>query len=186
MTLGKYSASERSANESERNPILSRDPAIASPTAMSSTVQETTEVGSYFIANYPPFSFWRPDQLADAVRVIQSPPLPGTPLGLYLHIPFCRKRCKFCYFRVYTDKAARDVEVYLDALAREVELYSRLPIARDRPLDFVYFGGGTPSYLSVRQLEILVARLDTAIPWQKAEEGTFEFQPGTLSHPKVE
>ena len=56
----------------------------------------------------------------------------GTPLGLYLHIPFCRKRCKFCYFRVYTDKNARDVEVYLDALTREVELY-RAQADRRRP-----------------------------------------------------
>ena len=61
-------------------------------------------------------------------------PSPDTPLGLYLHIPFCRKRCKFCYFRVYTDKNARDVETYLDALVKEVELYSRLPVVGGRPL----------------------------------------------------
>jgi len=44
-----------------------------------------------------------------------NPAEPDTPLGLYLHIPFCRKRCKFCYFRVYTDKNARDVETYIEA-----------------------------------------------------------------------
>ncbi len=147
--------------------------------------EDKTEVGSYFISNYPPFSFWRPDQLSAARGVLESPPKPGTPLGLYLHIPFCRKRCKFCYFRVYTDKAARDIETYVEALAREVELYSRLPIAGDRPLDFVYFGGGTPSYLSVRQLESLVQRLDAAMPWRTAKEVTFECEPGTLTEPKV-
>ena len=42
----------------------------------------------------------------------------ATPLGLYLHIPFCRKRCKFCYFRVYTDKNANEVEQYVAALSR--------------------------------------------------------------------
>ncbi|MBI3464484.1 MAG: coproporphyrinogen III oxidase family protein, partial [Planctomycetes bacterium] len=101
-------------------------------------------------------------------------------------IPFCRKRCKFCYFRVYTDKAARDVETYLAALGREVEIYSRLPVTQGRPLDFVYFGGGTPSYLSVRQLESLVARLDAAMPWRAAQEVTFECEPGTLTQPKVQ
>ena len=34
----------------------------------------------------------------------------AAPLGLYLHIPFCRQRCKFCYFRVYTDKNSNDIE----------------------------------------------------------------------------
>ena len=51
-------------------------------------------------------------------------PVPGVPLGLYLHIPFCRKRCHFCYFRVYTDKNAQEVDDYLDVLAREWELYA--------------------------------------------------------------
>ena len=82
-------------------------------------------------------------------RAFDSPPQPAVPLGLYLHIPFCRKRCKFCYFRVYTDKNAKDIEVYLDALAKEVELLSRRPVVGGRHrCDYVYFGGGTPSYLS--------------------------------------
>ena len=57
------------------------------------------------------------------------------PLGLYLHIPFCRKRCHFCYFRVYTDKNAQEVEHYLDVLAREWELYARQPAIAGRPLE---------------------------------------------------
>jgi oxygen-independent coproporphyrinogen-3 oxidase len=150
------------------------------------TVEDRTEVGSYFISNYPPYSAWRAEWVAAARQAIASPPRPGTPLGLYLHIPFCRKRCKFCYFRVYTDKAAREVDRYLDVLAREVELYGASPIAAGRRLDFVYFGGGTPSYLSVRQLEGLVQRLDRALPWRSAQEITFECEPGTLSQPKVE
>ena len=68
------------------------------------------EVGSYFVATYPPFSVWSPEAVArDARPALQSPPEPGVPLGLYLHIPFCRKRCHFCYFRVYTDKNAQEV-----------------------------------------------------------------------------
>src|SRR5262245_46445343 len=122
-------------------------------------LEDKTEVGSYFIANYPRFSFWRPEHLAAAGAGLNEEPLSDTRLGFCLRIPCFRKRCKFCYFRVHTDKAARDVETYLDALAREVELYSRLPIAAGRRLNFVYFGGGTPSYLSVRQLEALITRL---------------------------
>src|ERR1700733_9367549 len=96
------------------------------PTA--DTTQEKTGLGNYFVANYPPFSFWKPTFLPEAHQALASTPVPGTPLGLYLHIPFCRKRCKFCYFRVYTDKNSRDVETYSAALVKEVELYSRQPI----------------------------------------------------------
>ena len=105
---------------------------------------------------------------------------PGTPLGLYLHIPFCRKRCKFCYFRVYTDKNARDVEVYSNALVKEVALYAKTALVGGRPLEFVYFGGGTPSYLSAAQLRDLMTRLKEVMPWDGAEEVTFECEPGTL------
>ena len=91
---------------------------------------EQTDVGSYFVANYPPFSVWTPEAVADAQAALASVRTPTAtdasrrPLGLYLHIPFCRKRCHFCYFRVYTDKNAREVEQYLDLLAREWELYA--------------------------------------------------------------
>ena len=114
-----------------------------------------TEVGNYFISNYPPFSCWTKEGVATARDAMQQPP-GRVPLGLYLHIPFCRKRCKFCYFKVFTDKRAGDIQRYLDALAREIELVSRLPVMGGRPFRFVYFGGGTPSFLSVRQLQSLV------------------------------
>jgi oxygen-independent coproporphyrinogen-3 oxidase len=152
----------------------------------SSETQEKTGLGNYFVANYPPFSAWKPEYLPEAAAAMARPPKPDTPLGLYLHIPFCRKRCKFCYFRVYIDKNARDVEMYLNALVREVELYSKQPIVGGRPLHYFYFGGGTPSYLSVAQLRTLTDRLRNFLPWDKAAEVTFECEPGTLQQHKLE
>ena len=144
------------------------------------------EVGSYFVATYPPFSVWSADAVAgDAVPALQSSPVPGTPLGLYLHIPFCRKRCHFCYFRVYTDKNAQEIGQYLDVLAREWEMYAAQPAIAGRPLNFVYFGGGTPSFLSTQQLQGLVDRLTAVTPWSHAEEITFECEPGTLTQHKL-
>jgi oxygen-independent coproporphyrinogen-3 oxidase len=144
------------------------------------------EVGSYFVANYPPFSVWSPDAIArDARPALARPPVPGVPLGLYLHIPFCRKRCHFCYFRVYTNKNAQEVESYLDLVAREWAMYGAHPAIAGRPLNFVYFGGGTPSFLSTRQLESLVSRLSAVAPWSSAEEVTFECEPGTLTEAKL-
>jgi oxygen-independent coproporphyrinogen-3 oxidase len=143
-------------------------------------------VGSYFVANYPPFSVWTPEAAATEARAALERPPADVPLGLYLHIPFCRKRCHFCYFRVYVDKSAREVEQYLDVLAREWELYQSMPAIAGRPLNFVYFGGGTPSFLSTRQLQRLVSRLNAATPWNTAEEITFECEPGTLTEAKLE
>jgi oxygen-independent coproporphyrinogen-3 oxidase len=120
-----------------------------------------------------------------AFPAMQSKPVPGIPLGMYLHIPFCRKRCHFCYFRVYTDKSADEITAYLDTLVREAELYSRLPAYAGRHMDFVYFGGGTPSFLSTQQLESLVSRLTQLMPWKDAEEITFECEPGTLTEHKL-
>lgn len=149
-----------------------------------STDPPKTEVGSYFISNYPPFSQWSRDSLDEVKEALNSPPN-DTPLGLYLHIPFCRKRCKFCYFKVFTDNKASDIERYVQALSREIELVSELPVMGDRPFRFVYFGGGTPSFLSPKQLTSLVDRLRQSIDWSLAEEVTFECEPGTLSETKV-
>ncbi len=145
----------------------------------------TTEVGSYFISNYPPFSLWKGDYVSEALDAFQKEPDRNVPLGMYLHIPFCRKRCKFCYFRVYTNQNAKDIENYVQALLKEVALISEQSAVQGRGLRFVYFGGGTPSYLSSRQLLSLRERLHEHISWDSAEEVTFECEPGTLSLDKV-
>src|SRR5713226_2080467 len=127
--------------------------------------EEETSVGSYFVSNYPPYSFWTPDRVNEAYAVLDRPPRPGTPLGLYLHIPFCRKRCHFCYFKVYTDKNASEVDGYLDAAIEELRLHSQKPFIGGRKPKFIYFGGGTPSYISSRQLTRLVEAMKAQLPW---------------------
>lgn len=152
---------------------------------MGVTSDHDTEVGSYFVANYPPFSVWTTEAVEQEARPALVTDPTNVPLGLYLHIPFCRKRCHFCYFRVYTDRNATEVQAYLDLVAREWELYAEQPALAGRPLDFVYFGGGTPSFLSVRQLTGLVHRLAGVTPWDTAGEITFECEPGTLTESKL-
>src|SRR5262245_8694598 len=82
---------------------------LMSETSPAALVDQT-EVGSYFVATYPPFSVWTQDAVVREARpALVTPADPSVPLGVYLHIPFCRKRCHFCYFRVYTDKNAQEV-----------------------------------------------------------------------------
>lgn len=159
---------------------------VAVSKALSAPVPRETTPGNYFVSNYPPYSFWKPDHLGDVQAALHRPPAPATPLGIYLHIPFCRKRCHFCYFKVYTDKDAGAIRRYLDLALRELELYSSLPFVGGRSPQFVYFGGGTPSYLSESQLCHLTGRMKQLLPWTSAEEVTFECEPGTLSDHKLQ
>src|SRR5918992_2129301 len=148
--------------------------------------QRRREVATSSAATSPPFSTWSPAHLPAVEQALDAPADPKTPLGLYLHIPFCRKRCKFCYFRVYTDKNAGDIEVYLSALSREIDLYADRAGLVGRQFEFVYFGGGTPSYLSNEQLKRLVERINHRWRWDAAKEVTFECEPGTLKESKLQ
>ena len=146
---------------------------------------DETTAGNYFVANYPPFSYWDEATAKTVPALLEQPPKPDVPLGVYFHVPFCRKRCHFCYFRVYTDKNADEVKRYLDAGIAELELYARAPLFRGRKPKFIYFGGGTPSYLSVAQLTSLTDRMKALLPWDEAEEVAFEAEPGTLTEAKL-
>lgn len=148
--------------------------------------REKTEAGNYFVANYPPFSFWKPELKPSVESVLERPAPADTKLGLYFHIPFCRKRCHFCYFRVYTDKNAAEINAYIQAGLREFEMYARKPYLAGRKPQFVYFGGGTPSYLSIQQLQDLTGRMKELFPWDETEEVAFEAEPGTLTEKKLE
>ena len=148
-------------------------------------LQTQTTVGNYFVSNYPPFSFWKPDQVPVVMEAIEQPPAPGTDLGIYAHIPFCRKRCHFCYFKIYTDKDSAAIKGYLDALIAELTTYASKPCIGGRTPSFVYFGGGTPSYLSVNQLESLTGAMKKLLPWDEVDEVTFECEPGTLTDHKL-
>src|SRR4029453_16372160 len=92
---------------------------------MTDTSNKKTEVGGYFVTNYPPYSRWQPEYVPQAIEALNQPPRSQDAFGLYLHIPFCRRRCTFCYYKVYTDKNAAQIETYLDALIKENEIYSQ-------------------------------------------------------------
>ena len=145
----------------------------------------STEAGNYFVSNYPPFSFWTPDQVDAALQTLDRAATPGVDLGVYVHIPFCRKRCHFCYFKVYTDKNSKQIRNYIDCVLREMEQYAATPYLKGRKPRFIYFGGGTPSYLSADQLKELTDGMKRLFPWDDAQEVTFEAEPGTLNEKKL-
>ena len=153
-------------------------------------LRHETTAGNYFVANYPPFAFWKKEAVPEFLSALERTPStinsqPSNPLGLYTHIPFCRKRCHFCYFRVYTDKDSSEIRNYLDALLKELAVYASKPYIAGRKPKFIYFGGGTPSYLSPDQLKLLTDGMKRLLTWDEAEEVTFEAEPGTLTDHKL-
>jgi oxygen-independent coproporphyrinogen-3 oxidase len=154
-------------------------------TAPEQTSSATT-VGNYFVANYPPFSCWSSEQVSAVEERLAREPEQPVPLGIYVHLPFCRQRCDFCYYKVYTDKNAREIARYLDCVGAELARYAAQPYLAGRRPSFVYFGGGTPSYLSSDQIERLFGAVRAAFPCEAVDEITFECEPGTLTEKKVQ
>jgi oxygen-independent coproporphyrinogen-3 oxidase len=146
-----------------------------------------TTAGNYFVGNYPPFSYWNKEGAEHARAALRQAPINGTSMGIYVHLPFCRRRCHFCYFRVYTGKDAKPDRVtsYLDAVLKESELYSRTALLSGRRPRYVYFGGGTPSFLSIPQLTQLFTGMQKDFPWTECDEIAFESEPGTLTDEKL-
>jgi oxygen-independent coproporphyrinogen-3 oxidase len=105
-------------------------------------------------------------------------------VGIYLHIPFCRQRCHFCAFYLEvagTDRGMNRIDAFHLALAQEIELHRRQDSIGSRPLQSVYFGGGTPTALPATQLVLLLQLVRTAWPIQASAEITVEAHPSTVT-----
>ena len=148
---------------------------------------EEPALGSYFVSAYPPFEYWTPSHL-DAYREALGTPAADrqSPLGLYVHIPFCARRCDFCYFLSYQGRSISDVDAYLEALPQELDQYCQSLALDGRDFDFVYFGGGTPSLLTAERLETLLRRLSRCPSTWEPREFTFECAPQSISREKLE
>lgn len=144
------------------------------------------DAGPGFVANYPPFSRWSEQAVPQVMAALDAPHVPGTPLGLYVHVPFCRKRCRFCYFKVYTERPSAEIRAYVDALGTEAARYAERAFVGDRALSYVYVGGGTPSYLSGDQIRQMFDEIRAPFRWRDQVEVTFECEPGTVRAPKMQ
>ena len=131
----------------------------------------------------------KPDPVADAQRYLR----PGTlqlaalpPLSLYVHLPWCLKKCPYCDFNSHEsrgrDGAANSRSLpeprYLDALRADLE--ATLPLVWGRRVQTVFIGGGTPSLFSPEGIDRLLADIRARLPLQPEAEVTLEANPGTF------
>ncbi len=154
-------------------------------TTLTPRTSDKTIAGGYFVSNYPPFNAWSDRYVDDVQAAFDRAPDADTPLGVYVHIPFCRKRCHFCYFKVYTDKNAAAIGRYIDAVLKETKQQADRAAIAGRPIRFLYFGGGTPSYLSLKQLGQVFDGLREHLNMAEVQEIAFECEPGTLNPSKL-
>ena len=105
-------------------------------------------------------------------------------LGLYLHVPFCKSKCRYCDFCSFPHPKDDRIEAYLDALCREIESYGKeehpyFEAVRNRTVDTVYFGGGTPTLLSADLLSCVMSTLRRVFSIADDAEITVECNPAT-------
>ncbi|MFC4260740.1 radical SAM family heme chaperone HemW [Marinobacter lacisalsi] len=103
---------------------------------------------------------------------------PCPPLGLYIHVPWCVRKCPYCDFNSHTFTGELPEQAYLDALVED--LRHDLPLVRERSVSTVFIGGGTPSLMSPTFYQSLFQRLGELVTFSPDAEITLEANPGTV------
>jgi putative oxygen-independent coproporphyrinogen III oxidase len=108
-----------------------------------------------------------------------GPDLPRQPppLALYVHLPWCVRKCPYCDFNSHEQRGHLPERAYVDALLQDLE--EQLPRVWGRRLESIFIGGGTPSLFSPGAIDGLLAGLRARLPWRPDLEVTLEANPGT-------
>ena len=104
------------------------------------------------------------------------------PLSLYIHIPWCIKKCPYCDFNSHSAGKQLPEDLYIQALIRD--LHNDLNFVQRRSLQSIFFGGGTPSLFTAKSIETILQETEKAIPFASDIEITLEANPGTFEQEK--
>src|SRR5262245_37154291 len=99
------------------------------------------------------------------------------PAGVYLHIPFCKSRCSYCDFATDIYRSSDAVERYVNAICEEIPGST----SKSVHIDTIYFGGGTPSLLTPKQVDKILKSIDTWFDVGSSPEITMEMNPATVT-----
>ncbi|MEW5893846.1 MAG: radical SAM family heme chaperone HemW [Pseudomonadota bacterium] len=106
------------------------------------------------------------------------------PLTLYIHIPWCVRKCPYCDFNSHAQRGTLPEAAYVEALSRDLE--SALPMIWGRPIEAVFFGGGTPSLFSPEAIDAILTRVRTLTRLNPLAEITLEANPGTFERERFQ
>ena len=102
-----------------------------------------------------------------------------TPLGIYIHVPFCRSKCQYCDFYSVTTKDARLMDQYLHAICTHIKEAGQL--APGYLVDTIYFGGGTPTFFGADGMADILTAIRKNFDVAPTAEITFEANPDSVS-----
>ena len=102
-----------------------------------------------------------------------------TPLGIYIHVPFCRSKCQYCDFYSMATKEDKLMDGYLDAVCDHIKEAGEL--APGYKVDTIYFGGGTPSFFGADGMSVILTAIRRNFDVDNAAEITFEANPDSIS-----
>ena len=117
---------------------------------------------------------------ADAARDAAPPRLVPPPLGLYIHVPWCVKKCPYCDFNSHGQRGALPIDAYVDALLADLD--QELPGVWGRAVHSVFFGGGTPSLFPPGAIARILEGVGARLRLHPGLEVTMECNPGTAEH----
>ena len=160
--------------------------ALLEPDVLVERLQQVLHIQNDFFPcfdwTFPPPLLNKFDPPESAAELFSRPSVEPGRYSLYLHIPFCKTLCSFCYYTVLPGKGIEQSDSYVDALVKEMQMYA--PVLRDQLCESVYIGGGTPSYLSDEQIQKLFAALQVNFAIEDGAEISMEAAPGTLPQAK--
>ena len=99
-------------------------------------------------------------------------------IGIYIHIPFCRRKCFYCDFVSFENEDKQ--EKYIEALIKEIEYWKEKN--KDKKIKTIYMGGGTPSFINSKDIIKIIKKLE---PTEECKEITIEVNPGTVNKEKL-
>lgn len=105
-------------------------------------------------------------------------------LGIYVHIPFCKQKCYYCDFISYANKEEKTKE-YVKCIQKEIEIESKKYSKDEYEITTIYFGGGTPSYISALYIENIINVIKLNYNVKDNAEITIEINPGTVNEEKI-
>lgn len=131
-----------------------------------------------FIITYPMFRYWNKGALEEGLK--------PQPLNVYIHMPYCIQRCAYCWFKTTTLKENRltEIDQYVLSVCKELELAAKHFDLGSRPVETVYFGGGTPTLMTEENIDRLFAALHENFNVVNPQI-TFEGEPVTLTERKA-
>lgn len=111
-------------------------------------------------------------------------------IGIYVHIPFCKKKCKYCDFISFENSG--DVQKYIESLKINIENISEIleenkigKLPENLRIDTIYFGGGTPSFIDSKYIGEILEKIKLKFNVKKDAEITIEVNPGTVTYDKL-